>query len=469
MSEPDLIVRGRRVLAGDATEPAPAAIHIQHGVITAVAAYSEVPSGSPIYEAGDDLVMPGIVDTHVHINEPGRAEWEGFTSATHAAAAGGVTTLIEMPLNSIPATTTASAFREKLAAAAGKLWVDTGFWGGVVPGNLSELRPLWQEGVFGFKCFLVPSGVEEFAHVGENDLRAAMPVLAELGAPLLAHSEDPSIIDSASKATAKLPANKYSSWLASRPREAENKAIELLVRLATAAKNRLHIVHVSSAEALDNIRNAKATGLAITAETCPHYLTFAADETNGLGSEDPSHIGIADGATEFKCAPPIREAENRERLWAALGNSTLDLIASDHSSCPPEMKRKDSGDFFAAWGGIASLELALAAVWTSARSRGYSVGRLVEWLCRGPALLADISRRKGSIAEGRDADLVVWNPEAAFRVDPERLHQRHKLTPYAGCELYGVVTATFLRGRKIFERGEFSAGPTGNILKRTEA
>ncbi|HUJ80384.1 MAG TPA: allantoinase AllB, partial [Candidatus Acidoferrales bacterium] len=362
----------------------------------------------------------------------------------------------------------ASAFREKLAAAAGKLWVDTGFWGGVVPGNLQDLGPLWQEGVFGFKCFLVPSGVEEFAHVGEDDLRAAMPVLAELGAPLLAHSEDPKIIESASKAAAKLPVNRYSSWLASRPREAENKAIELQVRLATAAKSRLHIVHVSSAEALDIIRAAKTAGLAITAETCPHYLTFAAGEPNGLGSEDPSYIGIPDGATEFKCAPPIREAENRERLWEALGDGTLDFIASDHSPCPPELKWKETGDFFAAWGGIASLELALPAVWTSARAGGYSVGRLMEWLCRGPARLAGLSRRKGSIDVGRDADLVVWNPEAAFRVDAERLHQRHKLTPYAGRDLLGVVSATFLRGRKIFERGEFFTGPIGNIIKRTE-
>ncbi len=456
MSAPDLIVRSKRVLAGNAAEPSPGAIHIQHGVIIAVSPHDDVPSGSPIYDAGEDLIMPGIVDTHVHINEPGRADWEGFTTATHAAAAGGITTLIEMPLNSIPATTTASAFREKLAAAAGKLWVDTGFWGGVVPGNLHELGPLWQEGVFGFKCFLVPSGVEEFPHVTEDDLRAAMPVLAKLGAPLLAHSEDPTVIESASRAAVKLPANKYSSWLASRPDEAETKAIELIVRLATASNTRLHIVHVSSSAALELIRKFKVTGIALTAETCPHYLTFSASE-------------IADGATEFKCAPPIREAEHRDRLWAALGDGTLDFIASDHSPCPPEMKRKDTGDFFAAWGGIASLELALAAVWTSARPRGYPVGRLAEWLCRSPAQLAGLSQRKGSIAIGRDADLVIWNPEASFRVDPEKLHQRHKQTPYAVRDLHGVVTATFLRGRKIFERGEFPAGPIGSILKRTDA
>jgi allantoinase len=456
MSAPDLIIRGKRVLAGDAAEPAPAAIHVQHGVITAVAPFDDAPSGSPVYEAGDDLVMPGIVDTHVHINEPGRAHWEGFTTATHAAAAGGVTTLIEMPLNSIPATTTAPAFREKLAAAAGKLWADVGFWGGVVPGNLHELGPLWQEGVFGFKCFLVPSGVEEFLHVSEDDLKFAMPVLAKLGAPLLAHSEDPAIIEAASAAAGKMPANRHSSWLASRHAEAETKAIEMLTRLAAISKTRLHIVHVSSSSALELIRKAKFAGTLITAETCPHYLTFAAGE-------------IPDGAAEFKCAPPIREAENRDRLWDALGDGTLDFIASDHSPCPPEMKRKDTGDFFAAWGGISSLELALSAVWTSARSHGYPVGRITEWLCRGPARLAGLARQKGTIAEGHDADFVIWSPEAVFRVDPEKLHQRHKLTPYAGCDLHGAVTVTFLRGRKIFERGEFPAGPIGNILKRTSA
>jgi allantoinase len=467
MTTPDFIVRGRRVLAGDAAEPAPASVYIQHGVITAVAPFDEAPPGSRIYDAGDDIVMPGIVDTHVHINEPGRMEWEGFTSGTRAAAAGGITTLIEMPLNSIPATTSAAAFREKLAAATGKLWADCGFWGGVVPGNLHELGPMRQEGAFGFKCFLVPSGVEEFKHVGEDELRAAMPVLAELDAPLLAHSEDPKIIDAASQAAAKLPANQYSSWLASRPSTAESSAIELLVRLAAVARNRLHIVHVSSVEGLEAIRRAKNAGLAISAETCPHYLTFAASENKDFGSKPPGGCGIPDGATEFKCAPPIRADENRERLWDALGEGTLDFIASDHSPCPPEMKRKETGDFFSAWGGIASLELSLPAVWTSARRHGYAVGRLTEWLCRGPARLAGLARRKGSIAVGYDADFVIWNPEAAFLVDPERLHQRHKLTPYTGRALQGAVTATFLRGRKIFERGEFPAGPVGNILKRT--
>jgi len=456
MITPDLIIRGNRVLTGDAVEPAPAAIHVQNGAIAAVAPYGDAPAGCPVYEAGDLIVMPGIVDTHVHINEPGRTEWEGFTSATRSAAAGGVTSLIEMPLNSIPPTIGVSAFREKIAAAAGKLWVDTGFWGGVVPGNSGALRALWEEGVFGFKCFLVPSGIEEFRNVTEADLRAALPVLAEMGSPLLAHAELPGPIDSAAKAIAKAPASKYSTWLASRPRAAENEAISLLIQLAAEIKCRLHIVHVSSSEALESLRAAKAAGLRVTAETCPHYLTFAAEE-------------IADGATEFKCAPPIREAENREKLWEALGSGTLDFIATDHSPCPPDMKQKDTGDFLAAWGGIASLELALPAVWTSARDRGYPVGRLTEWLCRAPARLAGLEKRKGKIAAGFDADFVVWDPAAKFRVEPERLNQRHKPTPYAGRELRGMAIATFLRGRKIFERGEFAAGPTGHLLKRTDA
>jgi len=457
MNTADLIVRGRQILAGDSPEaPAPAAIHIRHGVVSGVAAYDDVPAGAPVYDAGDFVVMPGLVDTHVHINEPGRTEWEGFTTATRAAAAGGVTSLIEMPLNSIPATTTDSAFHEKLAAAAGKLSVDTGFWGGVVPGNAAHLAALWRDGVFGFKCFLAPSGVPEFPFVAEGDLREAMPILAELRAPLLAHAELAATLDTALTATANKSPQRHDTWLTSRPHEAEEHAIALLVRLARQFKVHVHVVHVSSASGLEILRDAKAEGLAITAETCPHYLTFAAEE-------------IADGATQFKCAPPIREKENQDRLWEALGDGTLDFIATDHSPCPPEMKKADSGDFLAAWGGIASLELGLAAVWTSARQRGYPVSRLPAWLCRGPAKLAGLDHHKGNIAAGCDADMVVWDGNAKFAVEPEKLHQRHKLTPYAGRELFGVVQATFLRGRKIFERGEFLSGPVGNILKRADS
>jgi len=450
---PDLIVRGRRVVTSEGERAA--AIRVRGGVISAITAFDDLPKGSVVHEAHDFVVMPGIVDTHVHINEPGRTEWEGFSTATRAAAAGGITTLIEMPLNSIPATTTAAAFREKLAAAAGKLWVDVGFWGGVVPGNATELRPLWESGVFGFKCFLVPSGVEEFAHVTESDLRGALPELGALKAPLLVHAELPGPIAEAEKKLAKADPRRYSAWLASRPRAAENKAIELLAKLARELGTRIHVVHLSSSDAIAALREAKSDGQPVTVETCPHYLTFDAEE-------------IADGCTEFKCAPPIREKGNREKLWAALGDGTIDFVATDHSPCPPAMKLLEAGDFLGAWGGIASLELSLPAVWTEASSRGYAVPRLAEWLCSGPARLAGLER-KGRIAVGYDADFVIWNPDGTFAVDPAKLHQRNKITPYAGRELLGVVETTFLRGRKIFDRGELSHSPPGQILRRGSA
>jgi allantoinase len=451
----DLIVRGKRVVMPEGERAA--AIHVRGGVIAAVSGFDEIVQGAPVHEAGDFVVMPGLVDTHVHINEPGRADWEGFSSATRAAAAGGVTTLIEMPLNSIPATTSAAALREKLAAAAGKLWVDMGFWGGVVPGNSEELHSLWDAGVFGFKCFLAPSGVDEFAQVTEADLRVAMPKLAALGAPLLAHAELPEPIEKAVVSLAKNASpRKYATWLAARPREAENEAVALLLRLGTEFGARIHIVHVSSSDALALLRRTKDAGGAVTAETCPHYLTFAAEE-------------IADGATEFKCAPPIRERENREKLWQGLGDGTLDFIATDHSPCPPAMKLQEEGDFLRAWGGIASLQLSLPAVWTEARGRGYAVTHLAKWLCERPARLAGLAGKKGAIAVGCDADLVIWDADAKFHVDPAQLHHRHKVMPYAGRELAGRVEATFLRGRKIFERGEFSAGPVGHVLQRGAA
>ena len=450
---PDLIVRGRRVVTSEGERAA--AIRVRGGVISAIAAFDDLPKGSAVHEAHDFVVMPGIVDTHVHINEPGRTEWEGFSTATRAAAAGGITTLIEMPLNSIPATTTAAAFREKLAAAAGKLWVDVGFWGGVVPGNASELRPLWESGVFGFKCFLVPSGVEEFAQVTEADLRSALPELAELKVPLLVHAELPGPIVQAAKKISGSDVRRYSTWLASRPRAAENEAIELVLKLAREFGARLHIVHLSSSDAIQALQQAKSKGQPLSVETCPHYLTFDAEE-------------VGNGRTEFKCAPPIREKDNREKFWAALGDGTIDFIATDHSPCPPAMKSLETGDFLSAWGGIASLELSLPAVWTAASSRGYAVPRLAEWLCSGPARLAGLER-KGRIAVGCDADFVIWNPDGRFTVDPAKLHQRHKITPYAGRELLGVVETTFLRGRKIFERGEFSPSPLGQILRRGSA
>jgi len=449
-----IVVRGNRVVTPDGERPA--AIHIRDGVITKISGFDDVPPASVVYEARDFAVMPGLVDTHVHSNEPGRTEWEGFASATRAAAAGGITTLIEMPLNSIPATNSVDAFQAKLAAAAGKLSVDTGFWGGVVPGNARELPALWEAGCFGFKCFLIDSGVKEFASVVESDLREALPVLARIGAPLLAHAELPGAIENAARNRAPNASGKsYQTWLESRPRAAENDAIELLSRLAGEFGARVHIVHLSSSDAVAQLEKAKASGQPLSVETCPHYLTFTSEE-------------IPEGATLFKCAPPIRERENREKLWAALRHGTIDMIATDHSPCPPEMKRQETGDFLDAWGGVASLQLSLPAVWKEAKPRGFSLLHLSRWLCEAPARLAGLAHKKGAIAPGRDADFVIWNPDASFKVDPAQLHHRHKLTPYAGRDLMGIVEATFLCGLKIFERGEFSAAPAGRVLLRGE-
>jgi allantoinase len=451
----ELVVRGQRVITPQGE--CPAAIHIRAGKIQRVTPFQEVPPTSSLYEARDLVVMPGLVDTHVHINEPGRTEWEGFSAATHAAAAGGITSLIEMPLNSIPATTTLAGFQKKLAATTGKLWVDTGFWGGVVPGNVAELRALWEAGCFGFKCFLVDSGVPEFRSVSERDLQEALPILAELHAPLLVHAELTGPIEQAARQLADSASGRqYRAWLESRPRASENEAIELLLRLAAEYGVRVHIVHLSSSDAIRHIQQAKAAGLQVTIETCPHYLTFVSEE-------------IPDGATEFKCAPPIRERENRELLWNGLRDGVFDLLATDHSPCPPEMKKRDKGDFLDCWGGISSLQLSLPIVWTEARKRGVSLQRMIQLLCEGPARLAGLAQKKGSIAAGHDADLVVWNPDEAFHVLPEELHHRHKLTPYAGRDLLGIVEATFMRGEKIYASGHFGAAPKGTVLLRGKA
>jgi len=438
MAAGDWILKSRRVVLPGGERPA--SIRVRDGRIVEISDYG-LESGE---DADDLVVMPGVVDTHVHINEPGRTEWEGFETATRAAAAGGVTTIIEMPLNSIPATTSVPAYQAKAAAAGSKCWVDVGFWGGVVPGNAREIVPLLNAGCFGFKCFLTPSGVDEFAHVEERDLREAMPELASCGAVLLAHAEMPALLRPPSGD----PRN-YGNYRDSRPPAAENCAIDLLIHLCQETGARVHIVHLSSAEALPALRSARSQGLPVSVETCPHYLTFSSEE-------------IPDGATEFKCAPPIREAINREALWAALGDGTIEMIVSDHSPCLPEMKRKDTGDFIAAWGGIASLQLGLPVIWTEAARRGFSIENVARWMCAAPAKLAGLSGRKGEIAAGCDADLIVWDPNVEFTVEPEALHHRHKLTPYAGRRLRGVVKKTYLRGRLV----EFDRAPHGVILRR---
>jgi allantoinase len=475
MPAPNLVIRGPRVVLPDSV--APASIHIVDDRIVAIDSYGNVPEGCELIEADEaSLVMAGLVDSHVHINEPGRTQWEGFATATRAAAAGGITTLVDMPLNSIPPTTTVAGLEEKLAAARGQCSVDVGFWGGVVPGNSDELAALAAAGVVGFKCFLIHSGVDEFPNVTEDDLRTALPELSRLGALLIVHAELPGPISrtgipacsvrsptvregsfDSEGASGSIGTNKnvcpteYATFLASRPRAAEDEAVALMVKLSREFGTRVHIVHHSSADSLSLLREAKAEGLRITAETCPHYLTFAAEE-------------IPNSATEYKCCPPIRERENREKLWTALGEGTIDMVVSDHSPCPPAMKLRESGDFLQAWGGISSLELRLPVIWTESKRRGFSLDDVARWLCSAPATLVGLERRKGLIKIAYDADLVIWNPTKQFRVEGETLQHRHKLTPYQGRVLDGVVEKTFLRGRKIYDNGEFIGEPRGRLL-----
>ncbi|MBA3340589.1 MAG: allantoinase AllB [Gemmatimonadaceae bacterium] len=423
-----LIIRGRRVVTPEGMRAA--SVHVEGGRIGRVGAWDDIPPDTTVTDAGNAIVMPGLVDTHVHVNEPGRTEWEGFESATSAALAGGVTTILDMPLNSIPATTNTRALDVKRAAASGKTHVNVEYIGGVVPGNTSDLEPLRDAGVRAFKCFLSPSGVDEFPHVSESDLRHAFPVLARLGLPLMVHAEDPACLLSARGGS-----RSYADYLASRPAAAERSAIELLVRLMEWCPTRIHIVHLSSASSLDVIRSARDRGLPITVETCPHYLTFAAEE-------------IPDGATEYKCAPPIRGAADREGLWRGLVDGDIDLIASDHSPCTPSMKETD-GDFFTAWGGIASLQLSLAAVWTGARERGVGPEKISKWMSGAPARLAGLEQRKGAIAAGYDADIVIWDPDTSFVVSGASLQHRHPVTPYNARELWGEVRTTYVAGRRV--------------------
>ncbi|HWN31989.1 MAG TPA: allantoinase AllB [Pseudonocardia sp.] len=398
--------------------------------------------------AADEVLLPGLVDTHVHVNEPGRTEWEGFASATRAAAAGGVTTLVDMPLNSLPPTTDADALAVKRKAADGQCRVDVGFWGGAVPGNLAELAPLHRAGVFGFKCFLLPSGVDEFPPLDRAGLAAALREVAALGALMIVHAEDPGLVTAAA-------GRRYADFLASRPRAAEDTAIAGLLELAEQTGARVHVLHLSSADALPMIARAKAAGLPVSAETCPHYLTLTAEE-------------VPDGDTRFKCCPPVREAGNRDALWAGLADGVIDAVVSDHSPSTEDLKRLDTGDFGAAWGGIASLQLGLPVVWTEARRRGHGLTDVLTWMSARPAALAGLTG-KGRIAAGADADLVVFAPDEPFTVDVGRLHHRNPVTPYAGRALTGAVRASWLRGKLIETDIEAGAEPRGRLLSRGEA
>ena len=442
---------------------APATLVVEGECIVEVRSWNDAPAGIPLRDFGDLVVLPGLVDSHVHINEPGRTEWEGFATATQSAASGGVTTLVDMPLNCIPETTDVAALEAKRSAAAGKTWVDWAAWGGVVRGNADSLPSLAASGIPGFKCFLIHSGIDGFAWVDEQDLRLALARLRGTGLPLLAHAEVAGPVDAATETLNASGADwrKYSTYLASRPDEAEVEAIALLIRLAEEFQTPIHIVHLATAQALPLLAEARGRGVPITVETCVQYLWFAAEE-------------IPDGATEFKCAPPIRSAANREALWAALEAGLIDLVATDHSPCPPAMKRREEGRWDWAWGGIASLGLALPVLWTAMERRGIDLDkgmeRIAARMAAGPARLAGLSGRKGALIPGADADFLVFDPDALWSVTPEQLHFRHKLSPYLGAELRGRVLGTWLRGQPIYTSDDnvacFIGEPLGKALVR---
>ncbi|WP_189056322.1 allantoinase AllB [Longimycelium tulufanense] len=445
MNELDLVVRAKRVIttAGEVAR----AVGVRDGRIVALEPLdADLPAARVVDLTGDEALLPGLVDTHVHVNEPGRTEWEGFATATRAAAAGGITTLVDMPLNSVPPTVDTPSLEVKRKTAEGQCHIDVGFWGGAVPGNTAELRGLHDAGVFGFKCFLLHSGVDEFPPLDAAGVEAALRELGTFDGLLIVHAEDSDAIDHAPTAHGE----HYHDFLASRPRGAENVAIAQVIELARWTGTRVHILHLSSSDALPLIASARRDGVRVTAETCPHYLSFCAEE-------------IPDGATQFKCCPPIREAGNRELLWQGLAEGVIDCVVSDHSPCTVDLKRFDIGDFGVAWGGIASVQLGLPAIWTQARPRGHSLSDVVRWMAERPAELAGL-RHKGRIALGYDADFCVFAPDEAFVVDTARLHHRNPVTPYAGRPLAGMVRSTWLRGTEI--TGD---QPIGRLLERGAA
>lgn len=444
----DVVFRARRLIGPNGEGSG--SVGVRNGRIAAVEALDTPLRGDRTVElAEDEVLLPGMVDSHVHVNDPGRSEWEGFPTATRAAAEGGITTLVDMPLNCLPPTIDSGALETKREVAGGNVHVDVGFWGGAVHGNLDELRGLHESGVYGFKCFLLHSGVDEFPPLDPAEMERALRTVAELDALMIVHAEDSAAIEHAPSAHGE----NYRDFLDSRPRGAENTAIAQVLEAARRTGARVHILHLSSSDALPMIASARADGVRVTVETCPHYLSFVSEE-------------IPDGATQFKCCPPVREAGNRELLWRGLAAGTIDCVVSDHSPCTPDLKQLDSGDFGVAWGGVSSLQLGLSAVWTQARTRGFGLAEVVSWMSAGPARVSGL-RNKGAIAVGADADLCVFAPDSAYVVDADELHHRNAVTAYHGRALAGVVRSTWLRGTPI-AGPDAGATPTGKLLNRGE-
>jgi len=441
-------LKSKNVIVGGNMQAA--IIEVDNGLIVAIHDYNQS-LNCEVKDFAEQVIMPGLVDSHVHINEPGRTEWEGFNTATQAAAAGGITALVDMPLNCIPVTTTKAAFAEKLAAVEDKLWVDCGFWGGVIPQNIADLDDLLNAGVLGVKSFLIDSGIEEFPPVTATDIRAAMPILAKHDVPYLIHAELDCGVDHDVEIT-----KEYNSFLASRPKAWENQAIALMVEMARESKAqgdncKVHIVHLSSDEALTSIAQAKSEGLRFSAETCPHYLTIAAEN-------------IPDGKTLFKCCPPIRENKNREHLWQAVSDGRLDFIVSDHSPCTPELKHIDSGDIEKAWGGISALQFGISLIWSEAKQRGFSLVDIARLMSSETAKFAGLDGIKGAIQVGHHADFVVFDPDAEYIISNEMIKHRHHITPYAGRKVSGQVLHTFVRGHHVYQYDQFMHSPVGRPL-----
>ena len=440
---PDFAIASQKVLTLEGEKPA--AILIKGEKILDVVSIENIPENCPTEEMGNNMIMPGLVDAHVHINEPGRTDWEGFETATKAAAAGGITTIVDMPLNCIPVTTTVDALNQKIIATKDQLWIDCGFYGGLIPDNIQDLESLADAGVLGFKAFLSPSGIDEFPNISEKHLREALHILAKKGIPVLVHAE------LENGATSSEENKTYKYFQESRPKSWENNAIKLLIQLCREFNVHIHIVHLSSADILPEIAQTRKDGFPLTVETCPHYLHFSSER-------------ISDGDTRFKCAPPIWNGENRENLWAGLEEGIINFITSDHSPCTPELKNLEAGNFEKAWGGISSIQFALPVIWTECKQRGYSLEQLINWMSKQPAKFIGKDQQKGQISPGFDADLVCWNPDKKYIIKKEVIHHKNKLTPYEGESLYGVVNATFLRGQKVYENGQFLGKSKGKII-----